>query len=263
MDWGQDLKQLARWLKEQGKHELILSYFGTEPPEVHGLLFQDLFSTKMYSKEYITINSPAPERELLAVSATQLSGVYFGDPEIFSFLQNKELLKRVGHSIFVWDITGDGEVHFQLSLIYLGYRKYREAAREVQRARALGYKGKDIGEVLSRLAFYYFEQGDLKQAEEFYLQAVQVDPLEAAYYNNLGTVYDRQGRERKALKVWKTAIELDPGLAQAYYNLGAWWWKRQKWEKVIYYFQKALEYDPGHAAAREFLERAKRNLRQR
>ena len=58
------------------------------------------------------------------------------------------------------------------------------------------------------LAARYLEELDYEQAEAFYLEAIQIDPSQAAAYRELAQLYIDQGREEEALDV------LEQGLAQ-------------------------------------------------
>jgi tetratricopeptide (TPR) repeat protein len=61
---------------------------------------------------------------------------------------------------------------------------------------------------------------DLKTAEEFYRQAIDIDPGDAMVYYNLGILYNATGRREKAEDAYRRAIELNPNYTKAYNNLG-------------------------------------------
>ena len=100
LDWGQDLKRLKRFMDERGIAELALSYFGTDAPARHGIAYRWLPS-------YVLAN-PDPEGRIaplkgwVAVSATNLQGVYFPDPTLFEGLARREPDATIGYSIFVY-----------------------------------------------------------------------------------------------------------------------------------------------------------------
>ena len=97
IDWGQDLKRLGRFSAEHGSPRICVTYFGTAP---------DWYYVPRAG------NFPALEElrngadldcEFAAVSVTPLEGVYV-PPERFAWLRDVPPLKRIGYSIYVWDI---------------------------------------------------------------------------------------------------------------------------------------------------------------
>lgn len=123
VDWGQDMYGLARYLRREGNPELVLSYFGTCEPAYYGLTFQNLTSNgldqAMIDGLNDHINSDAPAKEFLAVSATCLRGLDFPDSDRFAFLHDREPEKIIGNSIFVYDITRAPSVHTNMGAVYL------------------------------------------------------------------------------------------------------------------------------------------------
>jgi hypothetical protein len=107
LDWGQDLKGLARVLREMGNPKVLLSYFGTADPAAYGMRYIPVLCSPHVDRPG---NSPGPkagERVLLAVSATNLQGVYFKDHDLLGWLRTRRPLEVVGYSIFLYDLTAD------------------------------------------------------------------------------------------------------------------------------------------------------------
>jgi hypothetical protein len=102
LDWGQDLKRLAAWMKERGVGKVKLSYFGSADPAYHGIDCERL-------PGYSAPHPPRVTREIrpgdiVAVSATNLQGVYL-DPEdraLMERLRRLEPVGRAGHSILIY-----------------------------------------------------------------------------------------------------------------------------------------------------------------
>ncbi|MFH1723905.1 MAG: glycosyltransferase family 39 protein [Elusimicrobiota bacterium] len=115
LDWGQELKALAAFHRSEGEPEVVLSYFGTASPEYHGIRAQQVLSTN--SKQRRLRNSQSPEKEWLVVSATNLQGAYFG-PDTLAWLKDMRPIRRIGHGLFVYDITGDAPAHRRLAEVY-------------------------------------------------------------------------------------------------------------------------------------------------
>jgi hypothetical protein len=102
LDWGQDLKRLAAWLRENPAPGLKLSYFGSADPAYYGIESEAL-------PGYTAPHAPRITREIrpgdvLAVSATNLQGVYLGpeDRALMARVRALQPIARVGYSIFVF-----------------------------------------------------------------------------------------------------------------------------------------------------------------
>ncbi len=99
LDWGQDLKLLARHLETAGSGELVrLAYFGPTPPEVYGL-----HNYAPVSPE----NEMNPEPGFYAVSATRLQNLYGFQraPDRFRWLRDRPPDHQVGYSILLYRIS--------------------------------------------------------------------------------------------------------------------------------------------------------------
>lgn len=87
IDWGQDLKGLGLWMKENGVETIFLDYFGRASPRYYGIRTQRRF-----------------EGGYIAVSATHLAGVYREEKTRYDFLKGVEPVVVIGNSIFVYDV---------------------------------------------------------------------------------------------------------------------------------------------------------------
>jgi hypothetical protein len=102
LDWGQDLKRLAAWLRANPAPGLKLSYFGSADPAYYGIEAEMLPG---YTAPHAArITRDVRPGDLIAVSATNLQGVYLepGDRELMARLGALEPVARVGYSIFVF-----------------------------------------------------------------------------------------------------------------------------------------------------------------
>jgi hypothetical protein len=95
LDWGQDLKNLKRYMDKGGLDEVYLAYFGSAHPSYYDIQALPLPAEKPPGLE---VRSP----EVYAISATYLQGGYLGDPEAFSWLRKYEPIAKVGYSIFLY-----------------------------------------------------------------------------------------------------------------------------------------------------------------
>ncbi len=102
LDWGQDLKRLAEWLRANPAPGLKLSYFGSADPAYYGIESEAL-------PGYRAPHAPRITREIrpgdvVIVSATNLQGVYLEaeDRALMQRLRALEPVARIGYSIFVY-----------------------------------------------------------------------------------------------------------------------------------------------------------------
>ncbi|MCM2268433.1 MAG: glycosyltransferase family 39 protein, partial [Elusimicrobiales bacterium] len=149
LDWGQDLKGLKRYLEAERVSDLVLSYFGSTLPSYVGRDFQDLFSGVVGGSAHL--NSLAPEREYLAVSATNLHGVYFREfgKDMFYWLKDRRPRAVIGGNMRVYDITADARAHEHLANVYFLTGYPRQAQRECRRALLLDPKARAAGFILA------------------------------------------------------------------------------------------------------------------
>ncbi len=101
LDWGQDLKGLGRYMQEHGIQRVSLSYFGTDTPDRYGIAYDWLPS--------VVLRNPSPGQPVtlhdwVAISATNLQGVYFKNHDMYAMLRTKQPVVKIGYSIFVYNL---------------------------------------------------------------------------------------------------------------------------------------------------------------
>lgn len=111
LDWGQDLKNLKRWLDAHDiKDPICLCYFGMADPGYYQITYYNMPGGYIFE----------PEQDfewlrpggLLAVSATNLQGVYFSPADrqaLKQVLAHCRLVEVIGDSIFVYQFNGSGD----------------------------------------------------------------------------------------------------------------------------------------------------------
>ena len=106
LDWGQDLKGLKRFMQANAIHEIALSYFGTDSPARYGIQYRRLPSM-ILTDPNAGRPSPAPQAksEWVAISATNLQGVYFEDESLFEPFARRRPVATIGYSIFVYHLN--------------------------------------------------------------------------------------------------------------------------------------------------------------
>lgn len=139
IDWGQDLRHLARFLREAGNPPLILSYDGSVNPELYGISYQPLLMHSPYriaSAAGGRLNPPRPDRELLAVSVNNLQG-FNHDYPFLAWLRELTPVARAGYSILIYDISSAPGVRRNLAAIYRALGQTAESEREEAMVRLL------------------------------------------------------------------------------------------------------------------------------
>lgn len=120
IDWGQDFIRLKDLMRREKVDEIILGYYGNQDPAYYGIAWQHLPGAgHIKPPPDRLLSSP---RTLVAVSVMTLQGMFQRDKEVYAWLREREPLARVGYSIYVYDITGDGEAFARLADVYAKYR---------------------------------------------------------------------------------------------------------------------------------------------
>ncbi|MBI3298787.1 MAG: DUF2142 domain-containing protein [Elusimicrobia bacterium] len=128
LDWGQDLGALADELRARGGPPVYLAYFGVGDPSYYGIRYAQALANWNVPRSGDDVD-PAAEsgKVLLAVSATNLAGVYMADHGLFGWLQARAPAAVPGHSIFLYDLTADPEGRARLAELLTQTRHPRAA----------------------------------------------------------------------------------------------------------------------------------------
>ncbi len=121
LDWGQGLKHLRRYLKEEGIDDIWLGYFGTADPAYYlsgaGVRYRSLFAPgSPYPAEGFAPINPTPG--WYAISATVLQGVFSPEPDLFDWFRRHEPVAKVGYSIFVYQVEPESDPPTWLAFCY-------------------------------------------------------------------------------------------------------------------------------------------------
>jgi 4-amino-4-deoxy-L-arabinose transferase-like glycosyltransferase len=101
LDWGQDLKGLKQYMDSHGLDRINLSYFGLDSPARYGIRYDWLPSYELKNpnpRETIQLRRAA----YVAISVTNLQGVYMQPPTMFRWLDRYTPIARIGHTIFIY-----------------------------------------------------------------------------------------------------------------------------------------------------------------
>ncbi len=260
MDWGQDLKGLKEYVQKNNISDVVLSYYGGCLSDYINFDFQDLFSFGIVNKkEYI--NSLNPKKEILAISATNLQGVYLGKVghDIFYWLKNKKPADKIGYSIFVYDITNDAYIHKRLAHAYFVTTQYEKAIREAKRTIILG-KSHRFCNFLMSLIYTYTNQELLaiqyyKKATQFENRKEILDNIKRLITNSLAQNAYSDSLSRLSFiflrkELWKEAEQINhlnlmirPDNIYPYIHLGVIYEKNRLYDKALQFLLKAEQID--------------------
>lgn len=81
-------------------------------------------------------------------------------------------------------------------------------------------KEKERVATLNSYGIYLASSKKMKEAEQAFKEAIQLDSTDATAYVNLGNLYDQQGKKQQAVNNYRKAISLEKDNAKAHYNLG-------------------------------------------
>ncbi len=105
LDWGQNLKGLAKILAARGNPPIYLSYFGVADPSAYGIDYVSIIPNWNVTRWGNAADPAASGRVLFAISVTNLQAVYIPDRKIFSWLKELHPIETIGGSIFLYDLT--------------------------------------------------------------------------------------------------------------------------------------------------------------
>jgi Flp pilus assembly protein TadD len=90
----------------------------------------------------------------------------------------------------------------------------------------------------------YLDAGGFGEATRDYSSALELEPLNAVYHNNLGIALRYMERFDEAISVYDRALELDPKYRDAYTNRGVALADRGDLEMAVSDFGRAIAIDP-------------------
>jgi tetratricopeptide (TPR) repeat protein len=226
IDWGQDLNRLRDYVASSGASDVILSYYGSTVPEAAGFPFQDLYSFGTWGKKD-HVNSLTPKKELLAVSVTNLQGVYVKPvlgADGMNWIKEMKPSGRIGYSILVYDITSNARAHEWLSHMYMAGGFADQARREA--ARALELNPNSVWGLVNS-ALLVSDGRKIHQAFALFERALKADPtLERIPWDRMTSIKPVQETYSRSLTAMGRALvasgRLRPGVAACNRALMIW-----------------------------------------
>ena len=141
---------------------------------------------------------------------------------------------------------GVAEAYFLLGLLYQATSQHEKSLPNYNKAIELN---PDDAAAYNNRGAARADQGDLDAAIADLDMAIQLNPDFAEAYYNRGNARRLQGDLNAAIADYDKAIQLDPGDAEAYFNRGGVRVLQGDLDEAIADFDKAIQHDPGYAEA--------------
>jgi hypothetical protein len=104
VDWGQDLKELKRFMVRRDIDRVQLSYFGTADPAHYGIQYEYLPSANSGLRPTPPLRKGESPSRFVALSAYQYQGIGFRDKDFYRFYYRCVPKGVVGGSILIFDL---------------------------------------------------------------------------------------------------------------------------------------------------------------
>ncbi|MEB3340189.1 tetratricopeptide repeat protein [Okeania sp.] len=145
----------------------------------------------------------------------------------------------------------------QKAEIYLTQGKLEEAITACQQVLEIELDFpptcKILGNILQKM-------GEINQAKEWYIKAINQQPNLAESYANLGSIYAQQKQWQLAIECYREAIGIKPNIPGFYRNLGKIWQELGKVELARDCQEQALTLEAYYPQASEYLKQGKNCL---
>jgi hypothetical protein len=141
LDWGQDMPLLRDYVAQKGRPEAITALMTNADLDYWIGPHQELLIPWSIGDAYSHVNSSAPAKEYILISATYRVGYGLYDTGVFKWLEGLKPVDLLAGSVFVYDVTGNAAAHNRLGLIYYALRQWPLALRECRRAASLAPGG--------------------------------------------------------------------------------------------------------------------------
>ncbi|MFI5380469.1 MAG: tetratricopeptide repeat protein, partial [Tepidisphaerales bacterium] len=145
-------------------------------------------------------------------------------------------------------LPGDADIRFMLS----GYEALLGRPAAVEDLRVLSSQYPQAAGPLKSLAAFYAGQKDYKQAAQFYRQALELRPTDAALHANLGATLLAMDDPAGAREHLQRAIELDDN-AESHFSLSLLLRNEKKYAEAAEQVRKAIEREPSNPKYRNNL----------
>ena len=148
------------------------------------------------------------------------------------------------------DVPSNAEAIHILGIIAYQVGKYEVAAGLIKRAIEIDPRQPAF---YNNLGNVLREQEELEESTQAYSKAIQILPDSAEIYNNFGVVLQEQGKLEGAIQAYEKALKIRPDCTGSYINLGNVLQELGELEKSIEAYCKAIRIQPDSAEAHKNL----------
>ncbi len=124
---------------------------------------------------------------------------------------------------------------------FLARKMFDGAAAEYQRLIRLDEENYPV---VHKLGLAHHQLGDLDRAEDFYRDALDINPYYIPSLNNLGSLEHMRGRPDRAMEYFVRVLDIRPDWPMALQNVGLLLFTVERYEEGLQYFLRALTLDP-------------------
>lgn len=105
------------------------------------------------------------------------------------------------------------------------------------------------GEAIAQKAFQAANQGDFRQAEEYWTELIEDFPDNPAVWSNRGNIRVNEHKLDEAIADFNQSITIAPQYSDPYLNRGIAYEGKKMWQEALDDYNQALEIDPQDAMA--------------
>jgi tetratricopeptide (TPR) repeat protein len=104
-----------------------------------------------------------------------------------------------------------------------------------------------------RLGLVYFKHRNLSRAQEYFTQALSVNPSDVDSLNALAVVSHEEGQEAESLKYLDHALAINPYYPDTLRTLGIYYYIHKDFGQARSFLSRCLVFDPDNIQARQLL----------
>jgi hypothetical protein len=108
LDWGQELIGLRNYMTQENISSVKLSYHGTADPTAYGVVYEPLpsYPYNQWTSDTVPDILLNPSAGVYAISANNLQGLRFKNPDLYATFRQRKPDAILGHSLFIYRING-------------------------------------------------------------------------------------------------------------------------------------------------------------
>lgn len=180
------------------------------------------------------------------------------DSPLYQALRRADEQNQIGYTRYLCEIylkehPSDVATLIRYACSLISLAQYSQARAALDKAQATVPK-KHLHLVLAQRGHLLEAKGHFKAAEEMFMEAHKLMPIDATYLIYAGAVVFRIGEIDRAQDLAKQATECSKGcIEEAWFNLGGYLLSARRYQEAADCYRRALEIDPDYEIAKERL----------